>query len=329
MAKPNTKLPADIFVSVILLTDQRTEKLASEVQKVSQLLRSHYRNYEIVIIDNFLPVKEFGPVSELLDSVPCIRIIRLSRVVEKDTAAFSGLEAAIGDYVVLLIPGNDPVRLISSFVEKNQAADIVFGISKKPIRRGLLNKYGAELFYWYNKKYLNISIPARSTYFMAFNRRAVNALTRSGRYARHVRYLARQIGYKMKELHYSPSPSAHVEKKSPKALFTSALELTTSYSQHPLRFITWIGTAAASINLLYCGYVVGISIFKPHVAEGWISLSLQAAIMFLFVFLILAILSEYIGKILQQSSNEPPYHVMDELSSKVSVADTIRRNITH
>ena len=67
--------------------------------------------------------------------------------------------------------------------------------------------------------------------------------------------------------------------------------------------------------------------FKEEVAEGWTTTSLQLSVMFFFLFAILAILSEYIGKILQESRKEQPYHVVNELNSKISVADATRRNI--
>lgn len=330
MPKLNNVLKVkNTFVSVILLADRTTTGLAPEVTKLGRLLKNHYENYEIIVIDNFISTKEHSATAKLLFDQPCIRVISLSKAVTRDTEVFVGLESAIGDCVILLVPGYDPISLIPKFVDKTIGADLVFGISDAPTRTGTLNRYGAKMFYWYNGRYLGIDIPTNSTYYMAMNRNAVNALTRSGRHARHVRYLARRIGYRAKELSYKPNSPVLSGKRGLKALVMSAIELTTSYSQKPLRLVTWLGAGVAVVNLLYCVYVIGVRILKKNVAEGWTTLSLQSAVMFLFVFLILAVLSEYVGQILQESRQDPSYIIMDELNSKISVADMTRRNITH
>lgn len=325
MVKNNVNLQ-ETFISVILVADKNINDLAKEVQVTAEILRSRYANYEIIIIDNQIGDIVIDGISVLLDEIPCIRIIRLSKPETRDVCIFVGLESAIGDITVIALLGQDPVELIPDFIEKAQKSDIVFGISSLRIRVGFINETGARLFYWYNKKYLGIDIPSNSTYFMALSRRVINAVTRTERYAKHIRYLARQIGYNSDELHYKPK-SIKGDKKHIRALIISALELSTNYSKYPLRFVSWLGLAAALLNLFYAGYVVIINIVKKHVAEGWTTTSLQSSLMFFLLFLILAILSEYIGKILEESRNEPSYHIIEELNSKVSVADATRRNI--
>jgi len=88
-----------------------------------------------------------------------------------------------------------------------------------------------------------------------------------------------------------------------------------------------VGLAASLINLLYVAYIVGIRLFKPHVAEGWTTLSLQTAGMFFFVFLILTVLGEYLGRVLIESKNRFPYHVLEDKRSSVMVPDEGRKNV--
>jgi hypothetical protein len=163
---------------------------------------------------------------------------------------------------------------------------------------------------------------------MALSRRAVNAVTRNRQRERHIRYLARQVGYKSSEIFYEPK-KAIPEKKRFSELMVSALELSTNYSKAPLRFISWIGFIVSILNLVYAIYVVLVKLFVSNVAQGWTTLSLQASIMFFFLFAILAVMCEYIGQILQESRQQPLYYIADELNSKISVADNTRRNIVH
>lgn len=325
---PKTKNPVleDQFVSIVLVSDPTTINLARSVKDLADLLSSSYTNYEIIVIDNKLKPLELEKVILLLDTVPCIRVIRLSRQHNKDVCVFVGLESAIGD-VVLIKDTSDPISLVKKFISQVQEYDLVFGISSKRTRAGFINNYGAKIFYWYNKRFLDIYIPERSTYFIAFSRRAVNAVTRSRQYARHIRYLARQVGYESTEISYKPTKQLKKEKKKITELMVSALELATNYSKSPLRFISWLGFTISILNLIYAIYVVAAKLFIDNVAQGWTTLSLQSSIMFFFLFAILAVLCEYIGQILQESREQPPYHIADEFNSKVSVADATRRNI--
>jgi glycosyltransferase involved in cell wall biosynthesis len=328
MAKSKTPELIDQFISVVVVTDSKSRYVDREVKALSGTLKAGYTNYEIIVVDNNLAPAETVKLTDLLKTVACVRVIQLSREYSKDVCVFTGLESAIGD-VVIIKSVTDPVPLIKKFIAQVQTRDLVFGISTRRIRAGLINNYGAKLFYWYNRHFLDIYIPERSTYFMAFSRRAVNAITRSRQHARHIRYLARQVGYKSSEIFYEPNKRSVPEKKRVSELLVSALELSTNYSKSPLRFVSWVGFAVSILNLVYAIYVVSVKLFVSNVAQGWTTLSLQASIMFFFLFAILAVLCEYIGQILQESRQQPPYHIADELNSKVSVADATRRNIMH
>jgi hypothetical protein len=73
--------------------------------------------------------------------------------------------------------------------------------------------------------------------------------------------------------------------------------------------------------------VLAIALFKEHVAEGWITTSLQHAVMFLFLFLILSVLCEYVGRVLAETRERPLYFVAEERASAVMIRDEERRNV--
>jgi glycosyltransferase involved in cell wall biosynthesis len=326
MTRTDSSVLEDQFVSIVIITDSTTENVADSVEDLANLLRTSYTNYEVIVVDNNLRLSETVKISDLLETVPCIRVIKLSRQYSRDVCVFVGLESAIGD-VVVIKDITDPLSLVKKFISEVREYDLVFGVSSKRTRAGVINNYGAKLFYWYNKKFLDIYIPERSTYFIAFSRRALNAVTRSRQYARHIRYLARQVGYKSTEIEYSPNQQLKQEKKKVSELIFSALELATNYSKSPLRFVSWIGFIISILNLVYAVYVISAKLFINNIAQGWTTLSLQNSIMFFFLFAILAVMCEYIGQILQESRDQPLYHIADERNSKVSMADANRRNI--
>jgi hypothetical protein len=106
-----------------------------------------------------------------------------------------------------------------------------------------------------------------------------------------------------------------------------AIDIIVANSKHPLRVVTMLGLLASILNLLYIGYIILVNIFKRNVMEGWTTSSLQNAGMFFFILLILTVISEYIGRILEETKDRPLYYVIDEKTSSVMLSSPEIRNV--
>lgn len=318
----------DILVTVVSPVLGTAEVMAGFVEQTSTFLQEHYTNYELLLVDAGAEEPVMDSLSGLLKDLPCIRLIRLSAKANRDVMLFAGLEAAIGDYVIVMLPGSDPIRVIGDLVDTMRSgSDIVYGLSEIPTRRSPIAKLGANIFYWYGRKYLGLNIPPDSTYLVGLNRRSINALTRiKGRY-RHVRHLTRQVGFKTSVYRYQPEPIVPGVERGLWESVRLAKEIVVSYSQHPLRMVSTLGLVVSGVNLLYALYAIGNYLFNQRVSEGWTTLSLEMAVMFFFLFLMLSVICEYLGRVLEETRAQPAYHIMEELSSTVLVADATRRNV--
>lgn len=325
--KKTEQKPQDIFVSVVIVVTAEVKSFSRYIHNLSDLLHSHYTNYEIIIVDNSLVSVELKKVTKLLDELPAIRIIKLSQQFKHESALFAGLEVSIGDYVCALDAAIDPVGEIPSIIAQNQKVDVVQGVSQTPIQSVLGTNMGRKLFYWYNRKYIGIDIPLNATYFTSFSRRAVNSLTSFNPAHRYVRHLARRVGYGYEVHPYTPLSNPG-KQRTLKTGVIEAFEIVTSYSTHPLRFVTWLGIMAGSLNVLYACYVLVINIIDKSVAPGWTSTSMQLSLMFFVLFTIMVVLSEYIGRILNEKHTQASYFIADELVSSKAIVDTKRRNIS-
>ena len=105
------------------------------------------------------------------------------------------------------------------------------------------------------------------------------------------------------------------------------MEIAIANSRHPLRVVSRLGLALSVINLLYAFYVLLIFLFKRDVAAGWTTMSMQMTGMFFFLFLILAVLCEYVGRILEETQDRPLYFVSAERTSTVLLENSIEKNI--
>lgn len=325
--EPNPKR-ADIFVSVVSVLDASVKDGAAFLKSLHAHISPRYSNYEIILVDNAYPNDRFIPVRELLDVLPCVRILRLSRHFTVDTAIFAGLEAAIGDFVVVMSPAFDPVETVPKVVELNRAGeDVVQGISSVPMGGGLISGAGRTAFYAYNRQFLGVDIPKRATYLTGLTRRAVNSLTNTSRNQRYLRHLIRHVGYRIADFDYTPIQGP-ARRRTVKQGSLEAIEMISSYSTHPLRVVTVSAVIAGFLNLVYALYVVILNIVRQDIAEGWTTTSLQLSLMFFLLCIVLAVQAEYIGRILSESRREPSYFVMEELESETLIADLERRNVS-
>ncbi|WP_286214133.1 glycosyltransferase [Demequina sediminis] len=317
-------------MSVVGVFDATTSNAIGIVSDVQRTLADRYTNFELVVVDNGLATAQVVALREELRTLSCVRVIRLSRRFDYETALFSGLDTAIGDFIVLFDPSLDPVAEIPLVVARVQSADIVQGVSVVPLTRGA-RAWGKALFYWYNSKILGIRIPAQSTYLTGFTRRAANTLLSARRRHRYLRHLIRHVGFEVVEFDYSPqTPSGEntsAGRKRPGSDFREAVEMITSYSLAPLRLVATTGVIVALANLGYAGYVILTYLLADGVERGWATTNLQLGIMFFFTFLSLAVVSEYIGRLLSEARNEPAYYLMEEIVSDQLIADETRRNV--
>lgn len=318
---------ADVFVSVVVLVDEGIPDVADRVERLAFDVARRYRNYELVIVDNQLPQGVLVQLRELLRHTACIRVLRLSRRSSADTAVFAGLDAAIGDYVVVSALAYDsPEAVLDVVALLREGHDVVQGEHRGPLGGSVLTRAGRRAFYAYNRHFVRLDIPSRSTYLTGLTRSAVNAVSAASRTHRYLRHLVRYVGYRVHDYRYTMR-DVQMARSRNRPRWLDAVEMISSYSTQPLRAVTVLGLAAGILSLLYGLYVVIVTLTSHHVAAGWPTTSLELSVMFFVVTLILAVQAEYIGRILSESRRESDYFVIEELESDTLIAETERRNV--
>ncbi|WP_344460825.1 glycosyltransferase [Amnibacterium kyonggiense] len=312
---------------MIAIIDEGMLDPAARLRELGRAVMTRYRNYEIVVVDNGLSVDTMIALRDLLAEEPCFRVLRLARRSSIDTAVFAGLEAAIGDFVVISAIAYDRQEHVLDVLDLlRDGHDVVQGESRGPLGGGPFARAGRRTFYWYNRRFLDVDIPARSTYLTGLTRSAANSLGAARRTHRYLRHLIRYIGYRVTSYRYDlDNPQARRIKPRPR--LTDAIEMVSSYSTHPLRVVTLVGVVAGLLNLLYALYVIVVTLVSTHVTQGWPTTSLQLSAMFFIICTVLAVQAEYIGRILSESRREPGYVITEELESETLITERERLNV--
>jgi hypothetical protein len=98
-------------------------------------------------------------------------------------------------------------------------------------------------------------------------------------------------------------------------------------SSMPLRFVSVLGLSGSLLSFAYSLFVIVNYLTRRDLMQGWTTLSLQVSGLFFLVFIILMLLSEYVARVLEESSDRPLYYVREEVASTLVLADPVRRNV--
>ena len=329
MKPPSTpRARAEVLVSLVAPVWNGAAYLEFFVEESVSSLAASFQHYEIIIVDDGSTDGTVAVAEGLLKRLDHLRFVRLSRHFGPEAAISAGLELAIGDWTAVLDPATDSPSLIPEMIERARSnADMLYGVRDHPRDEPLHVRISARIFYWYAARVIHLTLPRNTSHLRVFNRKAMNALLQLHRRELYLRVLPLYIGFKSEPFVYTPvDRGAAREKRSFGELVNTAVALTIDNSAHPLRLVSVLALVASMMNVIYALYVVVVWLLKRHIAEGWVTISLQNALQFFLLSLALSALCEYTGRIFNRVGGQPSFHIMDEQSSAVELRED-RRNV--
>lgn len=308
-------IKSDSFVSVVIVIPGHIQDVYDPLQQLSFILDEHYTDYEIVVIAPGLNSTNANSEDRILKNINCVRIIQLSSPVYHDVALAAGLENAIGDFVVLWNPIAEPVEIVPKIVEQcRNGTDVVIGVTNKlrSLRYRLIRRAMNIAL-----RTIDYDIPANSTSLRCLSRRAVNAVTRIGRFHHQFYLRIQKTGYPAGAFNYSPL------KENEGIGFIESLRrllrLMVFNSSRPLRWMSVLGFCGSVAGFLFACYSVLVHLINGHVVEGWTTIVLFMSLMFIVQFVMMASFGEYLGRLLDESSAQAEYAVVYERNSNVMI----------
>jgi glycosyltransferase involved in cell wall biosynthesis len=275
------------------------------VEETVAVLRGLVTHYEIILVDDGASDETVERTRSLLGRHDFVRFLRLSRHFGEETAIAAGLDVAIGDYVVVMLPNMDPPALIPEFFERTRTdADIVYGVRLHRKSEPLWYRAGAHAFYWYINSVVRAGIPEDSTQFRCMTRQVVNAIGQIRGPDQYLRLLTSYVGFRKQAFPYAPINRTGEPTVRPKGEAVAlARALIMEHSTHPLRLVMTLGVIVAAIDLVW-----------------------HRSVAFFFTALMIAVVGEYVGNLSRRLRDRPAYYVREEHTSSVLLREE-RRNV--
>jgi polyisoprenyl-phosphate glycosyltransferase len=254
-----------------------------------------------------------------------VQVISLSRNFGKEAALLAGLDHARRGAVLFIDgDGQHPPALIDTLVGHwlDDNCDVVFTAKASRANESFVRRAAVHAFYTLLNWGAKTRIPEDAGDFRLLSPRAANALRQLPERNRFFKGLATWIGFRQMRIDYEPEARADGHSTwNMRRLIGLSLNGLTAFSVAPLRFATMLGVVLALIAFIYGLQIIYETLVYGEKVPGYPSLFVGIMVLGGMQLIMLGVVGEYIGKILEEIKGRPVYFVAEH---DVKLAESVK-----
>lgn len=308
-----------VLLSVVFVVRNQATELQGALERAAAVVGPLVSDYELIVVDNASSDDSVACLKQLtsINGLPNLQVYALTKEVDSDTAAWVGLENALGDFAVVIDPDTDDIAFLPEMLRHAaEGTDVVFANNRQKVRQTLSYSLFAKGFNSLYKRFNGVDLAKDAPQYRMLSKKVINYILRHPAPALTYRHLPATAGFSRSNLEYSAPPRS-IRAKRLAGNFDKGARLLVSSTRKPMRMVSFLSIVGALSNLLYSIYVIAIGLFKDDVAPGWVTISLQQSGMFFLISLVLLVLGEYVLQLTHRANEGPLYHVAQEFTSAV------------
>lgn len=283
--------------------------------RLSSISKDSKYQYEFIFIDDGSTDESVAILDTVCKKNKNSKLIRFSRNFGHQAAITAGLDYSKGDAVVIIDSDlQDPPEVILELIKKWEEGFDVINAKRKSRQDGSLKILTANLFYKTLNLLIKNKIPENVGDFRLLDRKVVNVLTKLPEKDRYLRGLSSWVGFRQAFVEYDRdkrhSGSTHYTLSK---MFGLAFDAIFSFSKLPMKMALITAFIFIFIAAAVLFYLL-ISVLNGHVVAGWASTLFIFSVLTSLQMFVLAIISEYVGRIYTQGQNRPIYIVADKVN---------------
>jgi polyisoprenyl-phosphate glycosyltransferase len=296
-------------------------KLHERVNVLCAAVKTQYNlPTEVIYIDDGSRDNTLEIVNSLSSNVADIQILSFSRNFGKEAALLAGLEASTGAVLFMDGDGQHPPELALQLVEHwiRGGYDVAYTYKRHRKGESATKSLFVKAFYGILNMGSRQKIPNDAGDFRLLSTRAVTALKQLPERNRFFKGLSAWIGFKQIGVAYDPAKRIDGETKwSFWNLLALSMEGITSFSVAPLRLAALTGAGLATFALFYAMIIIIQTIVSGKDVPGYPSIMFAVTLIGGIQLLMIGIMGEYIGKILNELKQRPSYIIASAEFKKV------------
>ena len=274
-------------------------------------------DYEVILVEDASPDNSRDIIREICHEDSHVKSIFLSRNFGQQPAINAGLDAASGEWVVVLDCDlqNPPQHIKALYDKAQEGYDIVFASRQDRPDNAFMtlgSKYFNKLIGYLTDTKQDSSVAE----FAIYNRKVVDAMKQMGDYVRYYPLMDKWVGF-----HVAKVPVPHDTRTdgkessySMKKRIELAVTTTVAFSTKALTMIVYFGMAITFFALLLAIYISVDYMITGIDVSGWLTLFVSIWFIAGIVITILGVIAAYIGYIFNEVKHRPTYITGERLN---------------
>ncbi len=295
-------------VSIVVPVYNEAAHIRSSMAYVAKICDDAAIPYELVLVDDGSKDESWKEISRMAKEDDRVTAVRLSRNFGKEPALCAGLDAAMGDAVIVMDADlQHPPEFIPEMVRLwKEGAEVVEGVKSSRGKEKRTYRFCAKLFYGMINKATGIDFDNASD-FKLLDRKVVEAMKQMPERMTFFRGMSAWVGFERKTFEFEVAERVDgASKWSLKRLITLAVTAVTSYTSAPLHCITVLGV------VMFIGAIIlGIQTLYMKIAgyaqDGFTTVILLLLLIGSMIMISLGIIGLYLMKIYHEIKGRPRY----------------------
>jgi dolichol-phosphate mannosyltransferase len=300
--------PARPRLSAVIACYKDGQAIPHMYERLTRALAPEDVDLEMIFVNDGSPDDSREVLARLAAADPRVVAVTHTRNFGSQAAFTSGMQLATGDMVVLMDGDlQDPPELIPQFLAKWRAGyDVVYGVRVKREATPFL-QIAYKAFYRVFHALSYIEVPRDAGDFSLMDRRVVDAVNRLDERDRFLRGLRAWVGFTQIGVPYErPERMFGVTTNNLRKNIAWARKGIFSFSFVPLEVIFYLALGVSALTGLMLVVYAVVYLFAGA-PTGFMTLLTIILLMGSLQFLCLAVIGDYVGRVLEEVKHRPHF----------------------
>ena len=301
-------------LAVVIPVYNEVDNLEELYQRLGTTLHSLVPDYQLLFVDDGSTDGSAAMIAGFAAKDSCVKYLRFSRNFGHQIAVSAGIEHANAHNIVIIDadlqdPPEDIARLYSRLKE---GYDVVYARRKKRKGESVMKKLTARIFYRLMWRITSVDIPIDAGDFRIMKAKVAAVLKQMPEQHKFIRGQIAWAGFKQTYIEYERDGRKSGKTGYSYARMTRfATDGITSFSDFPLKMVTWSGFFVAFIAFIVALYALYSKFVLGGAVPGWASLMISLLFLGGVQLLSLGVIGEYMSRIASNVRKRPLY-VLEE-----------------
>lgn len=272
------------------------------------------QHWELIFVNDSSKDKSLEILQDLSKKDETVKYISFSRNFGHQAALTAGMDHAQGKAIITMdCDLQDPPKIIPEMIKKWKQGNEVVYARRKNRKDNFLKKMTAIWYYKILDKVSDVKIPRNVGDFRLVDRKVIDELKGMKEKARYLRGMVAWLGFKYDFVDFDrPERVSGETNYTLKKMLKLATDGILNFSLLPLKLGLYLGFASIFSGALFLLYMIIDSFnagFGEYPLYKWLSVGFL--IMLGFLFILIWLLGEYIGRIYDETKGRPLYVIRE------------------